>query len=182
MTTRTLPRLTAAAGALLMPLLALAEDTISEGVTQIGHPPPMSEGALVTIVGLGLLFVLGIIAIALIGPQLALRGALRQRMELIDKLLAAGQPVPPELLTNAPPPGAPPPPGAQLPTDEQAVVNRARSLRRGVALLGWGVGLSAVSWFGFDSPHAASWGLLFLALSVASFINARYFSGARKSD
>jgi hypothetical protein len=127
--------------------------------------------------GVSALFVLGIIAIALLGPQWMLRNAMRDRAELIEKLLAAGQPVPPELLTPPVPPTA-----APLPAHEQFAVNRLRSLRRGVGLLAVGAGIAAVAYFGFDSPRMASWGLLFLALSIASFINAIFFSGERVGD
>ncbi|MBN1238248.1 MAG: hypothetical protein JXB36_07085 [Gammaproteobacteria bacterium] len=128
-------------------------------------------------VGMSLLFVLGIIAIALLGPQWMLRSAMRERAALVDKLLAAGQPVPPELLK---PPSLPSP--APLPAHQQLALDRIRSLRRGVGLLALGAGIAAVAYFGFDSPRMASWGLLFLALSIASFVNARFFAGERAGD
>lgn len=151
-----------AAGLLAAPLFAEAQ------------PAPPSTPLVGLIVGMSLLFVLGIIAIALLGPQWLLRHALRERAELVDKLLAAGQPVPPELL--APP--SPPP----LPPHQTPVVSRMRSLRHGVGLLAFGVGIAAVAYFGFGSPRMASWGFLFLALSIASFVNATFFSSERAAD
>jgi hypothetical protein len=91
---------------------------------------------------------------------------------LATPLLALAQEVPPELLTPPSPPGPPP-----QPVSHQPALNRMRSLRRGVGLLAFGAGISAVAYFGFDSPRTASWGLLFLALSIA-----RFFSGERADD
>jgi hypothetical protein len=145
----------------------------------VGHAEAMPAGSLVGIVAVSSLFVLGIIALAMLGPQWFLRSAMRERTELINKLLAAGQPVPPELFKPLPPPPSGPPP---LPAHEQAALTRARLLRLGVALLGWGAGIAAVAYFGFNSPRAASWGLLFLALSLACFVNARFFAGERARD
>ena len=165
MTARTRLQSTFAAGLWAAPLLAQSQ------------PASPSTPLVGLTVGISLLFVLGIIAIALLGPQWMLRNAMRERTELIDKLLAAGQPVPPELLTPPSPPGPPP-----LPAHQQLALNRMRSLRRGVGLLALGAGIAAVAYFGFDSPRMASWGLLFLALSIASFVNARFFSGERAGD
>ncbi len=164
MTAMTRLRSTAAAVALFVPLGAHAE----------GLP----AGGVVGIVAISSLFVLGIIALAMLGPQWFLRSAMRERTELINQLLAAGQPVPPELLKPPPPPSAPPP----LPAHAQAALTRARLLRLGVALLGWGAGIAGVAYFGFNSPRAASWGLLFLTLSLACFVNARFFAGERARD
>ena len=169
MTTRTRLPTSVAAGGLATPLLAQAQP-----VVDIGAPNTPLIGLIVAI---GALFVLGIIVIAVIGPQWMLRNSMRDRAELIDKLLAAGQPVPPELLAPPTPPGPPPVTAPATPAS-----NRLRSLRRGVGLLAFGAGIAAVAYLGFDSPRTASWGLLFLALSIASFINARFFSGERSED
>lgn len=155
------------------PLLTQAQ-TGGANTVDIGAPNTALIGL---IVGIGAVFVLGIIAIAVIGPQWMLRGTMRDRAELIDKLLAAGQPVPPELLKPPSPPGPPP-----VSVQAEPGANRVRSLRRGVGLLAFGIGIAAVAYFGFDSPRTASWGLLFLALSIASFINAIFFSGVRAKD
>lgn len=157
-----------AAALVAVPLLAHAQAA--------GTAPPNTP-LVGLILGLTFVFVLGIIAIALLGPQWMMRNAMRERAELIDKLLAAGQPVPPELLTPPSPPAPPPLPAKQL-----AALNRMRSMRRGVGLLALGAGVAAVAYFGFDSPRAASWGLLFLALSIASFVNAGFFSSEPADD
>ena len=154
-------RLTIVAASLLAaPLLAQAQ------------PQPPNTPLVGLILGICALFVLGIIAIALLGPQWMVRNAMRERSELVDKLLAAGQPVPPELLT---PPAPPAPP-------RKPVLSARQRLRRGVGLLAFGVGIAAVAYFGFDSLRMASWGLLFLALSIASFVNAKFFSDEPPGD
>lgn len=165
MTTKIGLRSVVAATLFAVPLFALAQPT---------SPSTPLTGM---IVGISMLFVLGIIAIALLGPAWMMRHAMRERAQLIDKLLAAGQTVPPELLM---PPSAPSPP--PLPTHQRRALNRMRSLRHGVALLAFAAGIAAVAYFGFDSPRMASWGLLFLALSIASFINARFFAGEPSGD
>ena len=157
---RTRLRAIVAAGLLAAPLLAQAQ------------PEPPSTPLVGLTVGISLLFVLGIIAIALLGPQWMLRNAMRERAELIDKLLAAGQPVPPELLT----PPVPPAPPSKPP------LSARQRQRRGVGLLAFGIGIAAVAYFGFDSLRMASWGFLFLALSIASFVNAKFFSDERAGD
>lgn len=169
MTTGTRLRSIVAAGFSAAPLLAQAQAQVL--------PAPPNSPLVALIAGISLLFVFGIVAIALLGPQWMLRQAMRERAELIDKLLAAGQPVPPELLTPPSPPSPPP-----LPAHQRLALNRMHSLRRGVGLLAFGTGIAAVAYFGFESPRTASWGLLFLALSIASFINARFFSGERSGD
>lgn len=136
------------------------------------QPEPPNTPLTGVVLALSFLFVLGIIAIALLGPQWMLRNLMRERSELIDKLLAAGQPVPPELLV----PPTPPSPPSKPP------LSAHQRQRRGVGLLALGVGIAAVAYFGFDSLRMASWGLLFLALSIASFVNARYFSDERPAD
>src|SRR5690606_9609087 len=148
-----LRRSIASAALLAAPLLAQAQ------------PAPPSTPLVGLTVGISLLFVLGIIAIALLGPQWMLRNSMRERVEVIDKLLAAGQPVPPELLV----PPAPPSPPRKPP------VSARQRRRQGVGLLAFGIGIAAVAYIGFDSLRMASWGLLFLALSIASFVNAKFF-------
>jgi Flp pilus assembly protein TadB len=101
-----------------------------------------------------MLFVLGIIFIAL---QSASRIE-RNRFELIERLLARGERVPPELLRRH----------NDLPPEEQ----RRRDLRRGIVLLAWGLGVGIVFYIVSGGQlRAAAWSLIFLFLSAASFLN-----------
>lgn len=140
------------AAACLVPSLASAQQT------------QIDQWLVVPLAGLGILFILGIIALSLFSSQ---RESVR-RARLIEKFLESGQPVPPEILRA---PRAQP----RISPQELATISR----RRGVALLGWGAGISLVLYIGTGEPRAAAWGLLFLFLAIASFINARFFSGDR---
>jgi hypothetical protein len=84
----------------------------------------------------------------------------QQRLELIGRLVEKGHAVPPALF------------GKPLPPHEQQRVD----VRRGITLLGWAIGVALLMYFGFGELRATAWALLFLFLSLASFVNA-YLSG-----
>ncbi len=149
MTHRKSQGLAVGAEALLLPALALAQDPIAPAAQQMGMA--------IAIAGMicGTIFVLGVLGLSFF---YATRRD-RDRHELIERLVEKGQPVPRELFGKAPLP---------LPPHEQQRVD----FRRGVVLLGWGCGIALLMYFGLGILRAAAWGLLFLCLSVASFVNA----------
>jgi hypothetical protein len=131
----------------LLPALALAQDP--------SHAAEYGVPIVITGMAGGIIFVLAIIAMSF---AIAVRQN-KQRLEVIERLIDKGQPVPRELFGKAPLP---------LPAHIQQRVD----LRRGIALLGWAIGIALLMYFGFGQLRAAAWGLLFLFLSVASFVNA----------
>lgn len=104
--------------------------------------------------GMGMLFVLAIIAIAFyVGSRLE-----RQRLALIERLITTGERVPSELFRRT----------NELPPE----VQRRRDFRRGIALFAWGVGVAVVFYIqSHGQLRAAAWSLIFLFLSAASFLN-----------
>lgn len=131
----------------LLPGLALAQDPYAASAHEMS----------IVIAGMtgGIIFVLAIIAMSF---AIAVRQN-KQRLDVIERLLEKGQPVPRELFGKTP---LPLPPHVQQRVD----------LRRGIVLLGWAIGIALLMYFGFGQLRAAAWGLLFLFLSVASFVNA----------
>jgi len=104
--------------------------------------------------GMGMLFVLGIVGLALyFGTRVE-----RTRLALIERVLEKGERVPPELLRR---------------TNELAPeAQRRRDLRRGIGLLAWGLGVAVVFYIVSGGQlRAAAWSLIFLFLSAASFLN-----------
>ena len=155
MTVKARLNLIAGSAFLLMPLLASAEELSSE------------YRLVIWIIGLGVLIAVPVVGMSLLAPYLLMR----RRAELIEKFVEQGRDIPQDVLDKLTP--------APVPPQEVAEQNRSRSMRRGVVLLALAVGVAIVFYVGSGSPRAAVWGLLFLCLSIASFINAKFFSGAR---
>jgi hypothetical protein len=128
----------------------------------------MTVQLVVWLVGLALALALGVVIASFRFRYLVEK----RKAELIEKFLEQGQVIPPELLQT---PGAAPCP---LPPPEVlAKLQRDHSRRRAVLWLAIAIGVSLLAYVGFDSPRGAAWGILFLCLSIASFVNARFFSG-----
>jgi hypothetical protein len=142
--------MTAAAATFAAAPLALAQTPPPAAVV------PEHWGFIVAISGVGVLFVLGIIAIA----SFAENRRSRAKLELVERLLTSGQPVPRELMTNVP---------RLLPLPEQ----RRYDIRRAVAFLSWGIGIGVAFYFlSGGNPRAAAWGLLFVVPGLGNLLKA----------
>jgi hypothetical protein len=144
--------------ALLAPALALAQ------------PPPMDQmGMAIIIAGIisGNLFVLGVVAIALyFGSK-----AERNKLDVIAKLIEKGHRVPREMFMKK-----------VLPS---VVEQRRRDRRRGVSALCWAIGVALAFYFLGGNPRGSAWGLIFLFVSIGSFVNlylSKRFEEAGKDD
>jgi hypothetical protein len=144
--------------ALLAPALALAQE------------PPMGQmGMAIIIAGIisGNLFVLGVVAIALyFGSK-----AERNKLDVIARLIENGHRVPREMFMKK-----------VLPSVEE---QRRRDRRRGVSALCWAVGVALTFYLLGGNPRGSAWGLIFLFVSIGSFINlylSRRFEEAGKDD
>ena len=147
------------AGSLLLPLMAAAQPVSEEANNEF------VIGLMSIFVGWGVVLVICIVGLSLFAPVFAQR----KQHQLIEKFLESGQEIPQELLGK---------PETPKPVQLAPAQLRARSMRRGVVLLALGIGIGAVAFAGSGEPRAAAWGLLFLGLAVASFVNARFFSGS----
>jgi hypothetical protein len=144
--------------ALLAPALALAQQ------------PPMDQmGWALAIAGIisGNLLVLGIVAIAAyFGSK-----AERNKLDVIARLIENGHRVPREMFMKK-----------VLPSVEE---QRRRDRRRGVSALCWAFGVALTFYLLGGNPRGSAWGLIFLFVSVGSFINlylSRRFEEAGKDD
>jgi hypothetical protein len=109
-----------------------------------------------TLAGLGMLFVVGIVAVTLFHD----RTKRRERLALVEKLITAGHPVPRELLVDGPVPPT-------LPEE------RRRDMRRGVTGLCWAAAIAVAFYFVSGGQlRAAAWGLFPLILGLGSFLRA----------
>jgi hypothetical protein len=118
------------------------------------HEMPVT--LIATLAGLGMLFVLGIIGISLFHDY----RKRHERLALVEKLVAAGNPVPRELLVDGPLPPT-------LPEE------RRRDMRRGVTALCWAMAIAVVFYFVSGGQlRAATWGLFPLILGLGSFFKA----------
>jgi hypothetical protein len=100
--------------------------------------------------------VLGVVGISLYHDRVKRR----ERLALAEKLVTAGQPVPPELLVGETPP---------LPLAEE----RRRDVRRGITLLAWAIAVALIPIIGSGGEwRYGIWGLLFLLPSLGSFLKA----------
>ena len=141
------------AGALVVGLgvapLALAQ------VPPLAVMPP-HWGFIAAMAGMGMLMVLGILAIIFFNEN----RRSREKLALVERLITGGQPVPRELMVNEP---------RQLTLPEE----RRRDMRRGITWLCWALGIAVVFYYvSGRQPSALAWGLLPLILSLGSFLKA----------
>lgn len=115
---------------------------------------------------LGIWVALPIVIISIIVVAASLED--RRRIKLIEQFVVEGRDIPAELLLTA------------SERKEQAKANakpqsqRTVDLRRGVWLLCLGLGIALATYLISGSFRIAAWGLIFLFLSGASFINAMF--------
>jgi hypothetical protein len=120
----------------------------------VAAPPPFAFIGMMA--GFGMVMVLGIITIVMLTNS----RAVRDRLALVEKLVTDGKPVPRELLVNEP---------TQLTLPEE----RRRDIRRGIALLCWGIGVGVVFYLvSRDNSRAAAWGLLLIVPALGNFVKA----------
>jgi hypothetical protein len=121
----------------------------------------------------GLVFILAVIAVVSTLSSNNQARRQRERTALIEKFLQAGQPVPPEILSG---------PIDRRTPEERIAEARSRHYRHAVVLLALAVAIAAIFYIGFGNWRSSAWGLLFFLLSIACFINGRYFPGERPRD
>jgi hypothetical protein len=122
------------------------------------------------VIALVFLFVASIVAISLFIQHLSAK----RHAELIEQFLEKGQDIPPELLAQTGWPG--------LRRHAAAEPDHSRSMRRGVSLLALAFAIAVLFYVGSGDLRAAAWGLPFLCLSIASFINGKFFSPSGPSE
>jgi hypothetical protein len=136
--------------------LAFAALAVAQQTLATTAPSPGQWVFIGMISGFGMLLVLGIIAIVFFTEN---RRA-RDRLALVERLVASGQPVPRELMVHEP---------RQLTLPEQY----RREIRRGIAFLCWGIGIGVVFYIlSTGYPRAAAWGLLFIVPGLGNFLKA----------
>ena len=118
--------------------------------------PPPNWTFIAVVAGMAMLMTLGILAIVFFSE---LRKS-RDKLALVERLLADGKPVPRELMVNE---------LRQLTLPEE----RRRDMRRGITWLCWALGIAVVFYYvSGRQPSALAWGLLPLILSLGSFLKA----------
>jgi hypothetical protein len=106
--------------------------------------------------GLGMLMVVGILAVIFFNDQ----RKTRDKLGLVERLVADGKPVPRELLTNE---------ARQLTLPEQY----RHDVRRAIAFVCWGLGVAVVFYIvSGGNPRAAAWGLLLIVPGLGNFLKA----------
>ena len=106
--------------------------------------------------GMGLLLVLGILVVIFFNDT----RKHRDRLATVERLVTNGQPVPRELMTNEP---------RQLTLPEQY----RHDIRRAIAFLCWGIGISLVLYMlSTGNPRAAAWGLVLVVPGLGNFLKA----------
>ena len=120
----------------------------------LATPPPW---AFVGMLGVtGMLMVLGILAVIFFNDA----RKNRDRLATVERLVTSGQPVPRELMTNEP---------RQLTLTEE----HRRDVRRAIAFLCWGIGISLVLYIVYGgNPRAAAWGLVLIVPGLGNFLKA----------
>lgn len=118
--------------------------------------PPPHWGFVGVMAGMGMLMVLGILALIFFNEN----RRTREKLALVERLVTSGQPVPRELMVNEP---------RQLTLPEE----RRRDTRRGITWLCWALGIAVVFYYVSGRQlSAVAWGLLPLILSLGSFLKA----------
>ncbi len=146
-------RSTLRAGALLT---GLAAAPLALAQTPAAAMPPAQWGMIGMFSGFGMLMVLGIIAIVFFHDS----RKNRDKLGLVERLVAEGKPVPRELMLNERP-------KLTLPEEQR------RDIRRAIAFLCWGIGVSVVFYIVSGGiPQAAAWGLLFIVPGLGNFLKA----------
>jgi hypothetical protein len=123
-------------------------------------PPPAVMpphwGFISAMAAMGMLMVLGILALGVYNEN----RKNRDKLGLVERLVTSGQSVPRELMVKEP---------RQLTLLEQ----RRHDIRRGIAFLCWGIGISLVFYIvSGGNPRAAAWGLLFIVPGLGNFLKA----------
>ena len=130
--------------------LALAQTPIG------GAVPPAYWGFIGVMAGMGILFLLGVFALGVLNEN----RKNRDKLAVIERLVASGQAVPRELITGEKPP---------LPLPQE----RRRDIRRGITLLCWAIAVTLIPVIGSGGEwRHGVWGLLFLLPSLGSFFKA----------
>jgi hypothetical protein len=152
----TLRRTALLIGGLCATPLALAQNINAPAALGQDVTTPPHWGFIATMGGMGMLMVLGIIAISVINEN----RKNRDKLAMLERLVTGGQPVPRELITGEVPP---------LPLAQE----RRRDIRRGITLLCWAIAVTAIPVIGSGGEwRYGAWGLLFLLPSLGSFFKA----------
>ena len=139
--------------ALLLVSLAATPLALAQELVEPQFPP---FAFLSTIIGLGALIAIGIVAIVNVSEY----KQNRERLATIERIASGGNAVPPELLQ----------PGPRPVTLAQ---ERRRDLRRGITLLAWAIAVALIPIIGSGGNwRYGVWGLLFLLPSLGSFLKA----------
>jgi len=156
MNASTLRRTALLIGGLCAAPLALAQDITTPVALGQDMATMPHWGFIATMGGMGMLMVLGILAIIFLKEN----RMNREKLALIERLVTGGQPVPRELMTGEVPP---------LPLAQE----RRRDIRRGITLLCWAIAVSTIPIIGSGGQwRYGVWGLLFLLPSLGSFFKA----------
>ena len=141
--------------ALLLGAASAAPLALAQEAAEL-HEMMMPFNFIVPLAGLGMLFVVLIVGVV----HYTLYRQQRDRLALIERLVATDKPVPRELLTGEKTP---------LPLPEE----RRRDIRRGITLLCWAIAVAAIPVIGSGGQwRYGVWGLLFLLPSLGSFFKA----------
>ncbi len=145
----------AAIGAAALPAGAQVLSPLPLGQGEEVHGP-LDALLMFGLPALGMMLVLGIIAIALFHD----RKKDRERFAMLERLVVSGQPVPRELITGEKPP-------LPLPAE------RRHDIRRGITLLSFAIAVALILIIGSGGNwRYGVWGLLFLLPSLGSFFKA----------
>lgn len=144
----TLRRSAALLASLLATPLALAQEI------ELGNAPELA--VILPVIALACAVPIAIVAIINYNEY----QQLRERLAAVERLVAAGHTVPHELML----------PGDARPTLAE---EQRRDVRRGITMLCWASGVALTLYlFSPGQPRSAAWGLLFLILSLGSFLKA----------
>jgi hypothetical protein len=133
--------------------LGLAQLALAQPVVAMAPPHWAFIGLMA---GMGMLMVLGIIAIVFFTEN----RRQRTKLGLVERLVTDGKLVPRELMVNEP---------RQLTLPEQ----RRQDVRRAIAFLCWGIGISVAFYIlSGGSSRAAAWGLLLIIPGLGNFVKA----------